>query len=167
MPVIPIAIPMSAFFSAGASFTPSPVIATMWPFRLSVSTSRTLSSGATRAITPISPICASSSSSDIAWNSAPLIARPGMPSSFAIAAAVTAWSPVIILIWMPASCAVAIAVFAADRGGSTMPTSASTVMPSSSGSRSADGSNVSGSKSLRPVASTRRPWLARRSFSSM
>ena len=63
MPVIPIAIPMSAFFSAGASLTPSPVIATMCPFRFSVSTSRTLSSGATRAITPISPICASSSSS--------------------------------------------------------------------------------------------------------
>ena len=35
MPVIPIAMPMSAVFSAGASFTPSPVIATMWPLRFS------------------------------------------------------------------------------------------------------------------------------------
>ena len=33
VPVMPIATPMSAFLSAGASFTPSPVIATMWPLR--------------------------------------------------------------------------------------------------------------------------------------
>ena len=32
VPVIPIAQPMSAALSAGASFTPSPVIATTWPF---------------------------------------------------------------------------------------------------------------------------------------
>ena len=31
VPVMPMATPMSAFFSAGASFTPSPVIATIWP----------------------------------------------------------------------------------------------------------------------------------------
>jgi hypothetical protein len=30
VPVIPIAKPISAFFSAGASFVPSPVIATTW-----------------------------------------------------------------------------------------------------------------------------------------
>ena len=53
-------------------------------------------------MTPMSSIAVTSSSSVIALNSAPLIARPGMPSSFAIAAAVTAWSPVIILTWMPA-----------------------------------------------------------------
>ena len=57
VPVMPIAMPMSARFSAGASLTPSPVIATMWPRRLSVSTSRTLSSGVTRAITPMPSIC--------------------------------------------------------------------------------------------------------------
>src|SRR6266516_2776947 len=34
VPVIPIAMPMSAFFSAGASLTPSPVIATMLPLPL-------------------------------------------------------------------------------------------------------------------------------------
>jgi hypothetical protein len=38
VPVIPIAMPMSAFFTAGASLTPSPVMATMWPFFLSTST---------------------------------------------------------------------------------------------------------------------------------
>ena len=37
VPVIPMAMPMSAFFSAGASFTPSPVIATMFPFAFSTS----------------------------------------------------------------------------------------------------------------------------------
>ena len=34
VPVMPMATPMSAFLSAGASFTPSPVMATMWPFAL-------------------------------------------------------------------------------------------------------------------------------------
>ena len=126
-----------------------------------------MSSGATRAITPMSPIAASSSSSDMAWNSAPVIALPGMPSSLAMAAAVTAWSPVIIRTRIPAACAVSIADFAVGRGGSTIPTRASMVRPPRSGSRSADGSNPSGSKSLRPVASTRRPCLPRRSFSSM
>ena len=32
VPVMPMATPMSAFLSAGASFTPSPVMATMSPF---------------------------------------------------------------------------------------------------------------------------------------
>ena len=54
VPVMPIATPMSAVFRAGASFTPSPVIATTLPFSLSSRTRRTLSSGATRATTPIS-----------------------------------------------------------------------------------------------------------------
>ena len=67
-----------------------------------------------------------------------------MPSSRAIAAAVTAWSPVIIRTWMPAECASAIAALAAGRGGSTMPTSASSVRSSISASRSAPGSNVAG-----------------------
>ncbi|HMC94388.1 MAG TPA: hypothetical protein VKO16_06410, partial [Polyangia bacterium] len=44
---VPIAIPISAFFTAGASLTPSPVIATIWPFLLRTSTRRTLCSGVT------------------------------------------------------------------------------------------------------------------------
>ena len=71
VPVMPIATPMSARFSAGASLTPSPVMATTLPWRLRVSTRRTLSSGATRATTPISSSCRSSSSSCSAANSAP------------------------------------------------------------------------------------------------
>ena len=65
----------------------------MWPLRLSTSTSLTLCSGATRAITPISLTCSAACSSLSAANSAPVTARPSMPSSLAIAAAVMAWSP--------------------------------------------------------------------------
>lgn len=49
VPVIPIATPMSAFFRAGASLTPSPVIATMWPFFWRAVTTRNLWAGDTRA----------------------------------------------------------------------------------------------------------------------
>ena len=49
VPVTPIAMPMSADFSAGASLTPSPVIATMLPSACSASTMRSLCAGATRA----------------------------------------------------------------------------------------------------------------------
>ena len=84
-------------------------------------------SGVTRASTPISSICTRASSSLIASKSAPVIARPSIPSWLAIAAAVTAWSPVIIRTLIPACFALAIASFAVGRGGSTMPTSVSTV----------------------------------------
>ena len=50
---LPIAIPMWAALIDGASLTPSPVIATTSPFCLSVSTSNTLCSGATRPTTPM------------------------------------------------------------------------------------------------------------------
>lgn len=33
---LPIATPMSAFFNAGESLTPSPVTATIWPWRLNI-----------------------------------------------------------------------------------------------------------------------------------
>ena len=49
VPVMPMAIPMSADFSAGASLTPSPVIATIFPSAWSASTIRSLCLGATRA----------------------------------------------------------------------------------------------------------------------
>jgi hypothetical protein len=49
VPVMPIATPMSAALSAGASFTPSPVIATVAPPLCSAFTMRSLCSGLTRA----------------------------------------------------------------------------------------------------------------------
>ena len=86
---VPIAIPMPAFFSAGASLTPSPVVATMPPFRLTRPPGGPCS-GVTRAITPASPVVSIASSSLIASNCAPLMTVPSMPSWRAIAAAVTA-----------------------------------------------------------------------------
>ncbi len=49
VPVMPMATPMSALLSAGASFTPSPVMATMCPLFLRASTMRILCSGETLA----------------------------------------------------------------------------------------------------------------------
>ncbi len=49
VPVMPIATPMSARLSAGASLTPSPVIATNWPRSCSALTILSFCSGATRA----------------------------------------------------------------------------------------------------------------------
>ncbi len=49
VPAMPIATPMSAVFSAGASFTPSPVIATTSPAPCRDRTIRSLCSGLTRA----------------------------------------------------------------------------------------------------------------------
>ncbi len=56
VPAFPIAIPMSAFFKAGASFTPSPVIAVMCPFFCHASTMRILCSGDTLAYTESFPV---------------------------------------------------------------------------------------------------------------
>ena len=50
---VPIAMPMSAALIAGASLTPSPVMATTSPFLRRVSTISTLCSGATRPTTPM------------------------------------------------------------------------------------------------------------------
>ncbi len=49
VPVMPIAMPMSAALSAGASFTPSPVIATTSPSEWRARTMASLCSGLTRA----------------------------------------------------------------------------------------------------------------------
>ena len=51
VPLFPMAIPTSAAFRDGASFTPSPVIAVIFPAFLNARTSRALWSGDTRANT--------------------------------------------------------------------------------------------------------------------
>ena len=61
VPVMPMATPIFAVLSAGASLMPSPVIATMWPLRCSDSTIRSLWSGSTRAKTRTCSTMASSS----------------------------------------------------------------------------------------------------------
>ena len=83
-----------------------------------------------------------------------------------MAAAVTAWSPVIIRTSMPALWHLAMAALASARGGSTMPTMAMIVRSCTSLMRSASGSNWSGSKSRRATTITRSPDAAIRSFSA-
>ena len=51
VPVMPMATPMLLCLSAGASLTPSPVIATTWLLACKALTSLSLCSGATRAKT--------------------------------------------------------------------------------------------------------------------
>ena len=134
VPVMPMATPMLAVLSAGASLMPSPVIATTWPLRCSASTMRSLCSGSTRANTRTSSTTASSAASSMRRRSAPVTTRaPGsrMSSSRAIACAVAGWSPVIITVRMWARRATATAAFASARGGSIMPTKPSRTSSSS------------------------------------
>ncbi|MNP47017.1 hypothetical protein D3C76_1410530 [compost metagenome] len=51
VPLMPMAIPTSACFSAGASLTPSPVMPTTWPLACNARTRRNLCSGLVRANT--------------------------------------------------------------------------------------------------------------------
>ncbi len=119
---------MSAARRAGASLTPSPVIATTSPRAWSASTIRSLCSGLTRATTR-----AASSSSRRASSSSPSSRLPAsapvppMPTSSATRRAVDGWSPVIITTRIPARWASAIAAAACGRGGSIIPTMPSRV----------------------------------------
>ena len=105
VPDRPMAIPISAFFKAGASLTPSPVMATISPFFCQAFTMRILSAGVTRANTAYLRMSRLSSSS-LNWESwVPVMASlpPSMiPSFFAMAEAVVTWSPVIITVLIPA-----------------------------------------------------------------
>ena len=124
VPPLPMAIPISAFFNAGASFTPSPVIATIWPAFLKAFTILTLCSGVTLANTEYFIMFFSNSWSDIFSSSSPATAKSPflkIPSSFAIALAVCRWSPVIITVFIPAFLQVLTASFTPSLGGSIIP----------------------------------------------
>ena len=123
VPVIPMATPMSAFLRAGASLTPSPVMAVMDPRLCHASTMRILFSGDTLAYTEILVISLSSSSSVMASSSRPVMAMSPsskIPICFAMAVAVILWSPVIITGLIPALFASATAAFDSSLGGSIM-----------------------------------------------
>ena len=161
VPVIPMPTPMSADLMLGASFTPSPVMAVMAPLRLHAETMRTLCSGCTRAYTPHLSISLSSSSSLSLFSSLPSMACEAssiMPSSLAIATAVSLWSPVIITGRMPAALHSSTAALTSGRTGSIMPTRP---MKQSSCSRF-EGSVFSGilCHSLSAAANTRRAFAA-------
>ena len=121
LPVTPIATPISACFNAGASFTPSPVIATIFPFSCHARTIRILCSGETLAYTEIPSTKSFSSSSDISSITAPSQASDSsfkMPILFAIAAAVILWSPVIMIGRIPARLHSSTASLDSSLGGS-------------------------------------------------
>ena len=91
VPDFPMAMPISAFFNAGASLTPSPVIAVICPFLCHASTMRILCSGDTLAYTLICSSFLSSACSSICSSSAPVTARfpeTKIPISAATATAV-------------------------------------------------------------------------------
>ena len=125
VPPRPIATPMAACLMAGASLTPSPVIATTSCRPWSSFTMRSLCSGSTRANTRTCASTAPSAASSIDRRSSPVSALASSrhsPSSFAMATAVIGWSPVIITTRMPATRAASIAAFTSARGGSIIPT---------------------------------------------
>src|SRR5665647_684383 len=164
VPDLPIATPMSARRSAGASLTPSPVIATTYPWSCRASAIRSLSSGELRAKMSSSPVAstASRSASGICASSAPVMILRlwwPIPTDSAMPRAVRPWSPVTTISRMPAEWQRATAPATSARGGSSIATT-----PSSVRSRSAC-SRVSPARSLRSMsrsatASRRSPSCA-------
>mmetsp|Transcript_7963 Transcript_7963/g.49175 ORF Transcript_7963/g.49175 Transcript_7963/m.49175 type:complete len:249 (+) Transcript_7963:1120-1866(+) len=141
VPDIPIATPMSANFSAGASFTPSPVMATTPPQFLSIRTMSCLCLGS--ALENTSPPWPDRrliwSFMDILTNSEHVTdlvstswSLSNMPMFFATASAVFLLSPVIIITRIPADLHSIMLFETSGRGGSLMPTNPTKVKPSSS-----------------------------------
>ncbi len=124
VPVMPIATPMFARLRAGASFTPSPVIATTWSRAFRASTIRVLCWGETRQHTWSLSARAASSSSLIFSISGPVSTRPPgvrTPISRAIASAVSLWSPVTMTLFSPAPLRDLHGLTTSGRAGSIMP----------------------------------------------
>ena len=167
VPVMPMPIPISALFIDGASLTPSPVMAVILPFERQALTILVLCSGCTRAYTYIFSTLSANSSSLIAESSAPVIACDGsvsMPSSEAIATAVSLWSPVIMTGVMPAPRHSSIAALTSGRTGSIMPVSP--IKTRSCSSASGEKSSGAASYFLIAAASTRSALSAIRLFSA-
>ena len=128
VPLRPIATPMSAVRSAGASLTPSPVIATTSPASCSARAIRSFCSGVTRGDERVGLVergdaarrrpCASSRGAveDRAR------ALEQSPMRRAIASAVMPWSPVTMTTRIPAARQRPTASATSGRGGSCIPT---------------------------------------------
>mmetsp|Transcript_30351 Transcript_30351/g.65119 ORF Transcript_30351/g.65119 Transcript_30351/m.65119 type:complete len:267 (-) Transcript_30351:1111-1911(-) len=174
VPAMPMAIPMDACLRAGASFTPSPVIAGTSPHDRRSLTRSCLSRGSVREKTREPPPCMMSlarcSSVMDPWkNSAPVKDLPltlspssKMPTSRAMASAVILLSPVIMMTRMPASWQRWMAERTSGRGGSLIPVRPTKVRPDSTVAyssmfRSCDGrSSLAGMPFLMAIPSTRR-----------
>ena len=101
---LPIEKPTSAFFKAGASFTPSPVIPTTKPKSWAILTNLLLSWGRARATILKYGRIFLISSSDLVFNSSLVKTKSLLflinPTSFPIEKAVSLLSPVIITVWI-------------------------------------------------------------------
>mmetsp|Transcript_10395 Transcript_10395/g.33012 ORF Transcript_10395/g.33012 Transcript_10395/m.33012 type:complete len:237 (-) Transcript_10395:1933-2643(-) len=140
VPVMPMATPMSASLSAGASFTPSPVMATTSPSSLSSRTSFCLWMGSARENTraPMPDSTSSCSSWGSAKKSRPVndlrdtsSSGANSPMSRAMLSAVSLLSPVIMNTRMPASRHSSSDGRTESRGGSRMAATPTKVMPCS------------------------------------
>mmetsp|Transcript_26689 Transcript_26689/g.62444 ORF Transcript_26689/g.62444 Transcript_26689/m.62444 type:complete len:205 (+) Transcript_26689:112-726(+) len=137
VPAMPMAMPMSACFKAGASLTPSPVMAAISSNDLRILTISCLCLGSVRENTAPSIslrsmiFCSTSTlrSSESASNSCPVKefslwppegAR--IPSFWEMASAVVLLSPVIMMTLIPATRHASMAGLHSGRGGSRMPT---------------------------------------------
>ena len=163
VPRSPMAMPTCAALSAGASFTPSPVMATTAPSSRSSRTRRSLCAGLRRA--HMSTWCrrARRALSSRPCSSSPVITsgRSDRPTWRAMARAVAGWSPVIITTRTPAARHCARASGTSGRGGS-----ASASRPRNSKSKSCwlAGQSAPWAAPVqcpRATPSTRRPRSAR------
>ena len=127
-PAPPMAMPMSARFSAGASFTPSPVTATISPLPLQGLNDPHLLVGADAGEEDFLGV---EGELELRYPTCPRVGRRSRPRgsgprtrpiSRAMASAVWGWSPVIMMTRMPAACALAMAARTSGRGGSSSPT---------------------------------------------
>ena len=75
LPAAPMAIPMDAFASAGASFTPSPTIATIEPSRRRSSMCRSLLSGLSDAWTSPTPTASATRAAAASWSPVSITTR--------------------------------------------------------------------------------------------
>ena len=87
------AMPQSASFRASTSLTPSPVMATVWPWPFNASTSRRFISGVTRPKTTQSRAAFSTASSVSRAEASTHRSAPSIPARWATAATVTGLSP--------------------------------------------------------------------------
>ena len=159
VPPRPMATPRSARRKAGASLTPSPVMATTCPPARRASTIshllRRLHPGEhARASNPLRSFAPRRGRELRARDDLALQAS-AIPSSRAMANAVAAWSPVIILTATPARRQAATADPASGRSGSMKPTRPSSVRPSSSARSSSGLAEPRSSTRFVATASTR------------
>ena len=158
VPFMPMPMPMSAFLMAGASLTPSPVMATTSPCACRASTMRSLCSGLVRAYMSTFLTASSSSSWLIDSISSP-VSTVGLlvsPISVAMACAVIGLSPVTIFTCMPA-CAHSLMAWATSSLGGSMSPSSPMMMSSCSVFSSVNGACTS---CLYATASTRSAFSA-------